>query len=59
MVTSVNNMNDHNEPMQSVLYKGRLIHFKVKMFPGNENHLLSIAENYFRTKKTEETEIYV
>jgi len=43
-------LNNHNEVMQSVLYKGKLIHFKVKMFPGNENHLLSIAENYFRTK---------
>lgn len=52
-------LNDHGEPMQSVLYKGKLIYFKVKHFPGNENHLSSIAENYFRTKKTEETEIYV
>lgn len=50
-------LNDHGEQMQEVMYKGKLIHFKVKQFPGNEGHLLSIAENYFSTKELHEATI--
>jgi len=48
-------LNDHNEPMQEVIYKGKLIKFMVKQFPGNEGHLMSIAENYFKTKELNES----
>lgn len=44
-------MNDHNEPMQSVLYKGKTIKFKFKQFPATPQHLTMIAENYFSTGK--------
>lgn len=45
---------DHNQRMQEVVYKGKLIKFMVKQFPGNEGHLTNIAENYFKTKKLED-----
>ena len=44
-------MNDHNEIMQSVLYKGKTIKFKLKQFPATPQHLMMIAENYFSTGK--------
>ena len=48
-----NNMqlNNHNEIMQEVLYKGKTIKFKVKQFPATPQHLTMIAENYFSTGK--------
>lgn len=44
-------MNNFNEPMQEVLYKGKTIKFKVKQFPATPQHLTMIAENYFSTGK--------
>ena len=44
-------MNNHNEPMQEVLYKGKTIKFKVKQHPATPQHLMMIAEYYFSTGK--------
>ena len=44
-------LNNHNEIMQEVLYKGKTIKFKLKQFPATPQHLMMIAENYFSTGK--------
>lgn len=40
-------MNDHNEPMQELHC---IIRFPVKMFPGNEQHLLMVARSHLASK---------
>lgn len=50
-------MNDQGNPMQSIVYKGKLIQFSRYMNPGNESHLTSICDNYFKTKELHEATI--
>lgn len=51
---NMNNMNDHNEKMQEIIYKEKRIQFKTKHFPGTERHLTMIADNHFSTREVED-----
>ena len=44
-------MNDHNQPMQELVYNGATIKFSKYQNPGTPGHLKAVAENYFSTGK--------
>jgi hypothetical protein len=43
-------LNNNNEPMQSILYQGKRIQFSKYQNPGTPSHLRAVADNYLSTK---------